>query len=80
MQSQLDALEALKAQQLRQLEREFERSGQPEAFKRRRREERLRHIERIFQDYWDWLENTQLTEEEPYIQVAAVFTGRSPSA
>ncbi len=80
LQSQLDALEALKAQHLRQLEREFERSGQPEAFKRRRREERLRHIERIFQDYWDWLGNTQLTEEEPYIQVAAVFTGGSPSA
>ena len=27
-------------------------------------------------EFANWLENTQITEEEPFIQVAAVFTGQ----
>ncbi len=46
----------------------------------RRREERAAQIERVFDDYLDWLENTQLTEDQPYLQVAAVFTGAPVSA
>ena len=37
-------------------------------------------IERVFDDYLDWLENTQLTEDQPYLQVATVFTGAPVSA
>ena len=74
---QLQSLEALKEKHIQQLELQLDRSKQPEAFKRSKREKRQRHIERIFEDYWDWLENTQTTEEEPYIQVAAVFTGQA---
>jgi superfamily II DNA or RNA helicase len=73
---QLAALEALKKRHLEQIEIDFSSSDQPEAFKRARRDERSVHIERVFKDYTDWLENTQITEPEPFIQVAAVFTGR----
>lgn len=69
-------LDALRRQHELQVQLELDRSDQPEAFKNRRRAERLQHIERIFQDYQDWLESTQVTEEQPYIQVAAVFTGQ----
>ncbi|TAK52678.1 MAG: DEAD/DEAH box helicase [Betaproteobacteria bacterium] len=73
--AQLKALESLKARHISQLEFDFARSDQPVAFKRARRDERSAHIERVFADYLDWLENTQITEEDPFIQVAAVFTG-----
>jgi hypothetical protein len=34
-----------------------------------------RVISRV-RDYQDWLDNTQSTDDEPYLQVAAVFTGQ----
>lgn len=74
---QLQSLEALKARHVSQMELDFEESGQAEAVKRVRRDERSAAIERIFSDYLDWLENTQTTEEEPFIQVAAVLTGQA---
>jgi hypothetical protein len=73
---QLDELTALKGRHLEQLELDFGGSAQPEAFKRAKREDRSTHIERVFKDHLDWLQNTQTTEVEPFIQVAALFTGR----
>jgi hypothetical protein len=77
---QLKALDELKGEHMVQLELDLSGSAQPEAFKRAKRDERSAHIERVFADYMDWLENTQTTEQEPYIQVAAVFTGREAQA
>jgi superfamily II DNA/RNA helicase len=74
--AQRERLSQLKNQHVAQLQLDLERSDQPEAFKARRREERQHHIERVFRDYQDWLDNTQATEDEPYLQVAVVFTGR----
>lgn len=73
---QMAAMDALKQRHVRQLDLELEASDQPEAFKRRRREERMSHIERIFQDYERWLEDTQMTADAPYVQVIAAFTGQ----
>ena len=75
LQDQQRRLEQLKAQHESQLQLELDRSDQPEAFKARVRDERQAHINRVFQDHLDWLNNTQTTEEAPYLQVAAVFTG-----
>ena len=75
LEQQRRALDELKGSHYRQLELDIDQSNQPEAFKARRRQERKDHIERIFDDYWRWLEQTQTTEPEPYIQVTAVFTG-----
>lgn len=77
---QLETLEGLKGRHMTQLELDLSGSDQPEAFKRAKRDERSAHIERVFADYLDWLENTQTTEPEPYIQVAAVFTGQEAQA
>jgi superfamily II DNA or RNA helicase len=73
---QMEAMEELKHRHVRQLDSELAASDQPDTFKARRRDERMAHIERVFQDYEDWLEDTQLTADEPYIQVIAAFTGR----
>ncbi|WP_404359797.1 DEAD/DEAH box helicase [Methylotuvimicrobium sp. KM1] len=73
--TQLDQMNALKRRHVEQLEIDFGDSAQPEAIKKHRIDDRRSHIERVFQDHLDWLQNTQTTEEEPFIQVAAVFTG-----
>jgi hypothetical protein len=73
--AQMAAMDALKARHLRQLELQLESSGQIETLKRRRREEQQSHIARVFDSYIRWLEQTHITEETPFIQVVAVFTG-----
>lgn len=70
---QMAALDQLKGQHLKQLELDL--AGLEGSRKDQRRQQREHEIERIFDDYLAWLENTQLTENEPYIQVAAVITG-----
>jgi hypothetical protein len=70
---QLDYMNALKRRHVEQLEIDF---GDIPQLKHRR-DDRRSHIERVFEDHLDWLQNTQTTEEEPFIQVAAVFTGLS---
>ncbi|MDZ7753843.1 MAG: DEAD/DEAH box helicase [Gammaproteobacteria bacterium] len=73
---QMEAMDSLKQHHVQQLDLELAASDQPDTFKARRRDERMAHIERIFQDYEDWLEDTQLTADEPYLQVIAAFTGQ----
>ncbi|QKK04118.1 MAG: DEAD/DEAH box helicase [Pseudomonadota bacterium] len=73
---QLQAMDDLKTRHLQQLELEFDRSDQPEHFKQRRRDDRLGHIQRVFDDYDNWLRDTHTLDDQPYIQVAAAFTGQ----
>ena len=70
----LATLEALKIRHFGQLEGSVF-TDQPEQFRKKKVETGRVHIERIFKDHRDWLENTQVTEPEPYLLVAAVFTG-----
>lgn len=73
LEGQIDALNTLKSKHISQLELDLEGlSGSKQDTKRYSRES---EINRIFDDYFEWLENTQLIEKQPYIQVAAVFTG-----
>lgn len=75
--AQRSRLAELRAQHVSQLEMKLERSNESESRKARKRDERRQQIERVFRDYQDWLDNTQVTEDEPYLQVAAVFTGQA---
>ncbi len=68
------ALDDLKARQLRQLELRLERSGEAEAFKRRRKEQGRREIDTIFDEYLTWIEDTMTTEAQPWIKVVCVST------
>lgn len=71
----LQKLEALRNKHVRQLELELDSSDQPEAFKNRRKQDRMHQIEKVFTEYQHWLEETQRTENNPYLQVVAVLTG-----
>lgn len=77
---QMAAMDALRDRHARQLEIRFDRSQQPDAFKQRARETREAEVDRMFDEYYRWLEDTQTTEEEPFIQVAGVLTGSPASS
>ena len=69
-------LDDLRGKHLAQLELDFAVGDQPNAFKAKRKAERSRQIERVFAEYQQWLRDTQRTEDDPYIQIVAAFTGR----
>lgn len=73
LEHQYQALEELKQKHLQQVQDDL--ADLPKNLYDRRYQQRTADIERIFNDYYDWLENTQLIEEQPYLQLAAVLMG-----
>jgi superfamily II DNA or RNA helicase len=67
----LEELERLQTRQLQQLEQRLAANQQAEQFKRTRREQRTRQIQRVFDDYRQWVQDTMTTEPEPFLQVLA---------
>ena len=78
LQVHYDALDELKRQHQRQLDIDFAERTDTRGLQLR--EQKSHEIDRLFDDYLDWLENTQLTDEQPYLQVIAVFTGQTQGA
>ncbi|MCK2183591.1 DEAD/DEAH box helicase [Halomonas getboli] len=73
--AQMNAMDALKTRHQQQIELDLSSSREQESRKQRRRDERTARLEHIFKDYENWLEATQQIENQPWLQVAAVFTG-----
>lgn len=70
-----DRLFELRQQHETQLRLDLERSAEAKGRKEKRRLEKQDHINKVFDDHENWLSNTQQTEDQPYLQVATVFTG-----
>jgi hypothetical protein len=75
LQTQLDRLETLKARHKRQLHITFAESDRPEAIVEGQKQRKLREIDALFKDFYDWVDNAMTIEDEAYIQVIAVLTG-----
>jgi hypothetical protein len=71
----LNALERLRKKQHHQLELQFEGSRQHEKIVHSRKEQKRRSIDKIFDEYLNWIEDTMTTEDNPYIQIISVFKG-----
>jgi hypothetical protein len=71
----LQDLEELQEEHERQLEMKYADSDRPASIVEPEKEKERRQIERIFDDFFEWAENTMTIEEEAYIQVIAVLTG-----
>ena len=71
------ALEELKARRLTQLELKLEQSSQPAAQKTNRKKRARDDIDDVFNDYWQWIEDTMTTEETPWLKVICVMVGSS---
>ncbi len=72
----LTDLERLKKGKLVQLELRFSDIRQPEKLAEALKEKEKREIDKIFDEYMDWVEQTMTTEDQAYIRVVAALTGR----
>jgi len=70
-----DRLDRLKARHEHQLELKFEDADMLESTIESKKQKEMREIDRIFDDFYDWMENTMVIEEDAYIQVVSVMTG-----
>jgi hypothetical protein len=71
LQEHMDNLDELKGRHRKQLEFDFKETEKERA----KKEQREREIERIFDDYLKWIQDTMMIEEKPYMQVVAALTG-----
>ena len=74
MEAHLKALDELKKRHAQQLELDFAEQMQTERSKNRK-EQRRHEIDRIFDEYYHWIENSMFIEDKPYIQIACVIKG-----
>ena len=70
---QLEELDALRKAQYHQLAFELTASKQADSVKTSRKAQRTQEIDRIFDQYIDWVEDTMTTEQHPYMQVVGVL-------
>ena len=71
----LQRLEKLQEEHEQQLEMKYADSDRPASIVEPEKKKERRQIERVFDDFFEWAENTMTIEEEAYIQVIAVLTG-----
>jgi superfamily II DNA or RNA helicase len=71
LQVHIDHLDELKARHQQQLDLDFSETEKERA----KKQEREREINRIFDDYLKWIEDSMIIEKEPYMQVMAALTG-----
>ncbi len=72
---QLTNLERLRKRQVGQLELEFPEGETMKGARIEKKQQRHRAIDKLFDDYLRWVEDTMTTEDSPYIRIAAVFVG-----
>jgi hypothetical protein len=70
----LEALEKLRGEHIQQLEFDFSERIMGERT-RDEKAQKERAIEKMFDDYLTWIEDTMTTEKKPYIRIAAVLKG-----
>ena len=71
----LEELDRLKKERFSILENKFENSRQSEKIIESRKQTEEREINKIFDEYYQWIEETMTTEKQAWIQVIAVLTG-----
>jgi len=74
---QLKALERLRNNQYTQLELRYEDSRLTEKVVQTHKERERRDIDLIFDEFFEWVQETMTSEDNPYIQVIAVLKGAS---
>ncbi len=69
----LTEIEKLRKRQYEQLELFLANNERNESVKEKKKAERKKEIESIFDEYIDWIEAAMTTEDAPYLQVVAAF-------
>ena len=71
----LDELDSLKERRLFNPELKFENSRLSDRIVESRKQTEVREINKIFDEYYQWINETMKTEKEAWIQVIDVLTG-----
>ena len=71
LQQQVDRLGYLRWEHNRQLTLQFENTN---SLTKSKKEKAQQRIDRIFDDYYTWVEESTITEKAPYIKIVAVLT------
>ncbi|MFT4928795.1 MAG: superfamily II DNA or RNA helicase [Phenylobacterium sp.] len=74
---QLAALDALRKKRVQQMSLDLDSVGGIQSIIAGKKAKEQQRIEKLFDDYMQWIEDTMTTEKQPYIQLIAVFTGQS---
>lgn len=73
LQHHLDRLEELRKRRHDQMELGYQ--GELSETRQNRRDTERRQIDRLFDEYWNWIDQTMTTEDKPYLRIAAVLWG-----
>ncbi|OGL43472.1 MAG: helicase, partial [Candidatus Schekmanbacteria bacterium RBG_13_48_7] len=74
---QLEAREILKAKKYKHLDQIYGDKSLLTPIQLEKREREEREIEKIFEEFFDWIETTMTTEDSAYIRVVAVLKGEN---
>ena len=74
---ELEDLESLKKRQLEHVRRSVAGSRQSEAIKLSRIRRKEADIDKLFSQYFEWVEDTMTLEDQPWLKVMCVMTGES---
>ncbi|WP_045213048.1 helicase-related protein [Desulfonatronovibrio magnus] len=72
---QLSRLEELRERHILEIDHHLGSKNISESIRQKRRQERLREVNSLFENYIDWIEDTMSTEDHAYIKVGAVLQG-----
>jgi superfamily II DNA or RNA helicase len=75
LEEQLRSLEGLKQKQYTQLDLRFFQADQSSEKALEQKDQERRRIDKIFDEFMEWIEDTMTTEDNPYIKVVAVLRG-----
>ncbi len=75
LQRQVDALERLRGERIEQLELDLSDGKGIGAIVKGKKAKEQQRIDKLFDDYIQWIEDAMTSEKQPYIQVIAVLTG-----
>jgi len=73
LQKHLDRLDDLRKRRHDQMELKYQ--GELSETRQSRRDAERRQIDKLFDEYWNWIEQTMTTEDKPYLRIAAVLWG-----
>lgn len=71
----LARLERLRERHTQAIQLRIQGMDVSEKRKQSRKEQKLREVRAVFDEYLEWIEATMTTEKDPYLQLAAVFSG-----
>lgn len=73
--AEMGKLEDLKKRHMSHIQEKYEQLTLFESVKERKKEQEVRYIDELFDEFFTWVKESMEIQDNPYIRVVAVFTG-----